>query len=178
MVTPPPLSSQVRCSGLLLCIRTQFESQAAHGEISEAKRHFHWSGNLVAVPWAMLLMHLRSPPAWELISECMFAFVPDDVARSLAGVSSVVVSEDALFRDKLKHMGKCELVGLNLEPRMFFSAESDCRSVGVYSASGVKSPDLLTAGIPSSISCDHWTVSWKQFVIGWVSIQASIFLCC
>ncbi|XP_072834593.2 CUE domain-containing protein 1 [Pogona vitticeps] len=32
--------------------------------------------------------------------------IPDDVARSLTGVASGAVSDDALFRDKLKHMGK------------------------------------------------------------------------
>ncbi|KAF7244295.1 CUE domain-containing protein 1 [Varanus komodoensis] len=32
--------------------------------------------------------------------------LPDDVTRSLTGMSSGAVSEDALFRDKLKHMGK------------------------------------------------------------------------
>ncbi|XP_061460979.1 CUE domain-containing protein 1 isoform X2 [Rhineura floridana] len=32
--------------------------------------------------------------------------ISDDVARSLTGVASGAVSEDALFRDKLKHMGK------------------------------------------------------------------------
>ncbi|XP_042298602.1 CUE domain-containing protein 1 [Sceloporus undulatus] len=32
--------------------------------------------------------------------------ISDDVVRSLTGVSSGAVSEDALFRDKLKHMGK------------------------------------------------------------------------
>ncbi|KAJ7308896.1 hypothetical protein JRQ81_008171 [Phrynocephalus forsythii] len=32
--------------------------------------------------------------------------IPDDVARSLTGVASGAAFEDALFRDKLKHMGK------------------------------------------------------------------------
>ncbi|XP_060115373.1 CUE domain-containing protein 1 isoform X1 [Heteronotia binoei] len=32
--------------------------------------------------------------------------VADDITRSLSGVASGAISEDALFRDKLKHMGK------------------------------------------------------------------------
>ncbi|XP_062816224.1 CUE domain-containing protein 1 [Anolis carolinensis] len=37
---------------------------------------------------------------------CFSSVISDDVVRSLTGVSSGAVSEDALFRDKLKHMGK------------------------------------------------------------------------
>ncbi|OXB64856.1 hypothetical protein ASZ78_009737 [Callipepla squamata] len=46
---------------------------------------------------------------------CFSSIIPGDVASPGTSEASSAVSDDALFRDKLKHMGKCELVSM-LQP--------------------------------------------------------------
>uniref|UniRef100_A0A670Z3D6 CUE domain containing 1 n=1 Tax=Pseudonaja textilis TaxID=8673 RepID=A0A670Z3D6_PSETE len=77
--------------------------QSAQGSLDQEKK---WKQYLEDERIALFLQNEEFMKELQRNRDFLLALEKDEVTRSLTGVPSGAISDDALFRDKLKHMGK------------------------------------------------------------------------
>ncbi|XP_034276620.1 CUE domain-containing protein 1 isoform X2 [Pantherophis guttatus] len=78
-------------------------NQGAQGSLDQEKK---WKQYLEDERIALFLQNEEFMKELQRNRDFLLALERDEVTRSLTGVPSGAISDDALFRDKLKHMGK------------------------------------------------------------------------
>ncbi|XP_060115375.1 CUE domain-containing protein 1 isoform X2 [Heteronotia binoei] len=79
------------------------ESPGPQGSLDQERK---WKQYLEDERIALFLQNEEFMKELQRNRDFLLALERDDITRSLSGVASGAISEDALFRDKLKHMGK------------------------------------------------------------------------